>query len=157
MGWDASAREANAASVGYGEREADGGAGGAPGGATCQNRFIEGRGARDPFAPANGAGTRLDESRGGRESDGDGGKITRWDTTMVPAGEGRGVDAVGRKPGYRAFAGGERGAARSEAARVGMFAPRRGSRGVSVGAGGRGVGVAMATWNDARVREGMKD
>ena len=57
----------------------------------------------------------------------------------------------------RAFAGGERGAARSEAARVGMFAPRRGSRGVSVGAGGRGLGVAMATWNDARVREGMKD
>ena len=104
---DASAREANAASVGYGEREADGGAGGAPGGATCQNRFIEGRGARDPFAPASGAGTRLDESRGGRESDGDGWKITRWDTTMVPAGEGRGVDAVGRKPGYRAFAGGE--------------------------------------------------
>ena len=102
---DARAREANAASAAYGEGWAGDASERAPGGATCQNRFIEGRGARDPFAPASRAGTRLDESSAGRAREGgDGWKITRWDATMVRAGEGEGGS---RKPGYRAFAGGE--------------------------------------------------
>ncbi|OUS46827.1 hypothetical protein BE221DRAFT_8493 [Ostreococcus tauri] len=43
----------------------------APGGATCHNRFIHGRGARDPFAPAS-ASARLMETSGTGDADGAG-------------------------------------------------------------------------------------
>lgn len=107
-----SAVTANAESVGYGDK--DGGATvRAPGGATCQNRFIVGRGARDPFAPASedasASGKALDCKLRGKENDNDAWVITRWDTTLVPGG----VDdtredaraASGRRSSFRAFEG----------------------------------------------------
>jgi len=103
---------ANAESVGYGDK---GGAASvrAPGGATCQNRFIVGRGARDPFAPASedasASGKALDCKLRGKENDNDAWVITRWDTTCVPGGvddrrEGE-RGASGRKSSFRAFEG----------------------------------------------------
>lgn len=101
---------ANASSVAYGTDAND--ARRAPGGATCQNRFIEGRGARDPFSPASesatlavsAARTRGDARERGGETSSERWEITRWGETGAGAvgGDARGATAKT----FRAFAGG---------------------------------------------------
>jgi hypothetical protein len=103
---------ANAESVGYGGEDGVGSVR-APGGATCQNRFIVGRGARDPFAPASedasASGKALDCKLRGKENENDAWVITRWDTTLVPGGVDTRRDseraASERRSSFRAFEG----------------------------------------------------
>ena len=100
---------ANASSVAYGADGND--ARRAPGGATCQNRFIEGRGARDPFSPASeratlavGAAQTRDDARArAGETSSERWEITRWgETGGAACGDARGATART----FRAFAGG---------------------------------------------------
>ena len=101
---------ANASSVAYGDDANDGRR--APGGATCQNRFIEGRGARDPFSPASeratlavgAARTRDDARERAGETSSERWEITRWGETGGGAAGGRARGATAKT--FRAFAGG---------------------------------------------------
>ena len=84
------------------------------GGASCQNRFIVNRGARDPFAPASASATpdeadkaRVDAMR--RDDAADSWKVTRWNTSLVP---GAFDETRVRKAGERSYRSFERGTAR---------------------------------------------
>ena len=83
------------------------------GGASCQNRFIVNRGARDPFAPASAAATpdHVDKASvdASRRDEADAWKVTRWNTSLVP---GACDETPVRKAGERSYRSFERGEAR---------------------------------------------